>query len=70
MKTIFEKYRRHTSLRAVFGERFNPTIEDLPKRPVFFRGRDANCVDMLPKETKQNIIRRQFSTKLTPTDAS
>ena len=51
-KNNIEIYSRKTSLGAVFAERFNRTIRDLLKRPVFERG-DTNWVDVLPTITKQ-----------------
>ena len=51
---------------AVFAERFNRTIRDLLKRPVFEKG-DGNWVDVLPTITKQYNSRIHSSTKLTPT---
>ena len=62
-------YSRHTYLGAVFSERFNRTIRDLLKRPVFEKG-DANWIDVLPKITKQYNNRIHSSTKLTPIQAS
>ena len=54
---------------AVFVERFNCTIRDLTKRPVFEKG-DGNWIDVLPTITKQHNIRVHSSTKLTPIQAS
>ena len=62
-------YSRNTSLRAVFAERFNRSIRDLLKRPVFEKG-DGNWIDVLPVITKQNNNRFLSSIKLTPTQAS
>ena len=62
-------YSRITSLGAVFAERFKRTITDLLERPVFEKG-DVNWVDILHIITKQYNIRLQFSTKLTPIQAS
>ena len=60
---------RNTDLRAVFAERFNRTIRDLLKRPVFEK-RANNWHDILPTITKQHINRVHSSTKLTPIQAS
>ena len=45
--------------------RFNRTIRDLLKRPVFEQG-DAKWIDILPTITKQYNNRIHSSTKLTP----
>ena len=68
-KNNFELYSINTSVGAVFAERFNRTIRDLLKRPVFEKG-DGNWIDILPTITKQynNII--HSSNKLTPIQAS
>ena len=60
---------RNTSLGAVFAERFNRTIRDLFKRPVFEKG-DGNWIDVLFTITKQYNIRVHSSTRLTPIQAS
>ena len=52
-KNNIKMYSRNTSLGAVFAERYNPTIRDLFKKPVFERG-DGNWIDVLPSKTKQN----------------
>ena len=46
-----ESYSRNTSLGAVFSERFNESIRNLPNKPVFEK-RDSNCVDELSTITK------------------
>ena len=61
-------YSRNTSLGAVFSERFNRTVRDLLKRPLFEKG-DGNWIDRLPKITEQYIIRVHSSTNLTPMQA-
>ena len=61
-------YSRNPFLGAVFAERFNRTIRDLLKRPVFER-RDGNWVDVLLTKTKQCNKRTHSSTKLTPKQA-
>ena len=62
-------YSGNNSIGSVFAERFNRTIRDLLKRPVFKKG-DGNWIDILPTTTKQYNIRIHSSTKLTPIPAS
>ena len=64
-----KRYSRKTSLGPVFAERFNRTVRDLLKRPVFEKG-ESKWIDILPTITKQynNII--HSSTKLTPIQSS
>ena len=62
-------YSRKSYLGAVFAERFNLTIRNLLKRPVFERG-DGNWVDILPAITKQYNNRIHSSTKLSQKQAS
>ena len=62
-------YSRNSSYGAVFAERFNRTIRDLLKKPVFEKG-DGNWIDVLPTITKQYNNRIHTSTKLSPKDAS
>ena len=68
-KNNIKIYSRITSLGAVFAERFNRTLRDLLKRPVFEKG-DGNWIDILPTITKQFNNRIHTSTKLSPKDAS
>ena len=68
-KNNIKLYSRNSSYGAVFAERFNRTIRDLFKRPVFEKG-DGNWIDVLPTITKQYNSRIHSSTKLTPTQAS
>ena len=68
-KNNIKLYSRNSSYGAVFAERFNRTIRDLLKRPVFEKG-DGNGNDVLPKITKQYNNRIHSSTKLTPIQAS
>ena len=68
-KNDIKLYSRNSSFGAVFAERFNRTIRDLFKRPVFEKG-DANWIDVLPIVTKQYNDRIHSSTKLTPIQAS
>ena len=68
-KNNIKHYSRNSSYGAVFAERFNRTIRDLLKRPVFEK-RDGNWIDILPTITKQYNNRIHSSTKLTPIQAS
>ena len=68
-KNNIKLYSRNSSYGAVFAERFNRTIRDLLKRPVFEKG-DGNWIDILPKITKQYNNRIHSSTKLTPIESS
>ena len=68
-KNNIKLYSRNSSLGAVFAERFNRTIRDLLKRPVFEKG-DGKWIDILPTITKQYNNRIHTSTKLSPKDAS
>ena len=68
-KNNIKLYSRNSSCGAVFAEKFNRTIRDLLKRPVFEK-RDGNWVDALPTITKQYNSRIHSSTKSTPTQAS
>ena len=69
MKNNFKWYCRYTCLEAVFAERFNRTIRDLPGKLVFERG-NANWIDVLPNITKHYFNRIHSSTKLTPIEGS
>ena len=68
-KNNINLYSGNSSYGAVFAERFNRTIRDLLKRPVFEKG-DGNWIDVLPTITKQYNNRIHSSTKLTPIQAS
>ena len=68
-KNYIKLYSRNSYLGAVFAERFNKTIRDLLKRPVFEKG-DGNWIDILPTITKQYNNRVHSSIKLTPIQAS
>ena len=68
-KNKIKLYSRNSSYGAVFAERFNKTIRDLLKRPVFEKG-DGNWIDILSTITKQYTNRIHSSTKLSPKDAS
>ena len=68
-KNDIKLYSRNSSYGAVFAERFNRTIRDLLKKPVFEKG-DGNWIDVLQTITKQYNNRIHSSTKLTPIEAS
>ena len=68
-KNNIKLYSRNTYLGAVCAERFNKTIRDLLKRPVFEKV-DGNWIDVLSIITKQYSNRIHSSTKLSPKDAS
>ena len=68
-KNNFKICSRNTSLGAVFAKRFNHTIRDRPKKPVFEKG-DGNWIGVLPTITKQYKNRVHSSNKLTPIDGS
>ena len=68
-KNNIKLYSRNSSYGAVFAERFNRTIRDRLKRPVFEKD-DGNWIDVLPTITKQYNNRIHSSTKLTPIQAS
>ena len=69
IKDSFENYSRNSSYGGVFAERFNRTVRDLFKRPVFEKG-DGNWIDILPTITKQYNNPIHSSTKLSTKDAS
>ena len=68
-KNNIKRYYLYTALGAVFAERFNRTIRDILKKPVFEKG-DSISIDILPTITKQYNNRNHSSTKLTPIEAS
>ena len=68
-KNDIKLFSRNNSYGAVFAERFNRTIRDLLKKPVFEKG-DGNWIDILSTITKQYKNRIHSSTKLTPIQAS
>ena len=68
-KNDIKFYSRNTSLGAVFAERFNRTIRDLLKRPVFEKG-DGHWIEVLQTITKHYNNKVHSSTKLTPIQAS
>ena len=68
-KNNIKLYSRNSSYSAVFAERFNKSIRDLLKRPVF-ENSDGNWIDNLSTITKQNNNRIHSSTKLSPKKAT
>ena len=68
-KNKIKLYSRNSSYGAVFAERFNRTIRDLLRKPVFEKG-DGAWIDILPTITKQYNNRIHSSTKLSPKDGS
>ena len=68
-KNNIKLYSRNSSYGAVFAERYNLTIRNLLKRPVFEKN-DGKWIDILQVITKQYINRIHSSTKLTPIQAS
>ena len=69
IKNNIKFYSRNSSFGSVFAEKFNRTIRDLLKRPVFEKG-ESNWIDVLPTIAKQYNNRIHSSTKLTPIQAS
>ena len=67
-KNKIKNYSRNTSVGAAFAERFNRTIRDLLKGPVFENGY-GNWIDVLPAITKQYNNRVHTSIKVTQTQA-
>ena len=64
-----KRYSRYTSKGAVFAERFNRTISNLLKKPVFENG-DANWIDILDSIINKYNNTIHSSTKMTPIKAS
>ena len=64
-----KRYSRYTSKGAVFAERFNRTIRNRLKKPVFENG-DANWIDILDSIIKKYNNTVHSSTKMTPIQAS
>ena len=62
-------YFRNTALGAVFAERFNRTIRNLLKKPVFEKG-SADWMSEIPSVTKQYNNTIHHSIKMTPLQAS
>ena len=64
-----KRYSRYTDKGAVFAERFNKTIRNLLKKPVFEKGR-ADWLSELPSVIKQYNNTIHNSIKMTPVQAS
>ena len=64
-----KRYSRNTALGAVFAERFNRTMRNIFKKPVFLAG-NANWLSELPSVYKQYNKAIHHSTKMTPNQAS
>ena len=64
-----KRYSRYTDKGAVFAERFNRTIRNLLKKPVFLAGK-ADWVSELPSVIKQYNNTFHHSIKMKPIDAS
>ena len=64
-----KRYSRNTALGAVFAARFNRTIRNLLKKPVFEKGR-ADWISELPSVIKKYNNTIHNSIKMTPVQAS
>ena len=64
-----KRYSRYTDKGAVFAERFDKTIRNLLKKPVFEKGR-ADWLSELPSVIKQYNNTIHHSIKKTPFQAS
>ena len=64
-----KRYSRFTDKGAVFAERFNRTLRNLLKKPVFEKG-NANWISELPSVIKQYNNTIHSSTKMSPIQAS
>ena len=68
-KHNIKRYSRNTALGAVIAERFNRTLRNLLKKPVFLAG-NADWISELPSVIKQYNNTIHSSTKMTPSQAS
>ena len=68
-KNNIKLYSRNSSFGSFHAERFNRSIRDLLKKPVFEKG-DGNWINVLTTITKQYNNRIHSLTKLTPIQAS
>ena len=68
-KNNIKLYSWNSFVGAVFAERFDRTIRDLPKW-VVFEERDGDWSDVLPTKRKKHNNRIHSLTKLTPIEAS
>ena len=64
-----KRYSRYTDKGAVFAERFNKTIRNLLKKPVFEKG-NADWLSDLSSVIKKYNNTIHHSTKMTPIQAS
>ena len=64
-----KRYSRYTDKGAVFAERFNRTIRNFLKKPVFEKG-NADWLSELPSAIKQYNNTIHHSIKMTPIQAS
>ena len=64
-----KRYSRYTDKGAVFAERFNRTIRNLLKKPVFEKGK-ADWLSELPSVIKKYNNTIHNPTKMTPIQAS
>ena len=64
-----KRYFLYTDEKAVFAERFNKTIRNLLKKPVFGKG-NADWISELPSVVKKYNNTIHSSTKMTPVQAS
>ena len=62
-------YSTNSDLKAVFIERFNRTLMDLIKEPMYIEGK-ACWLDHLKKALEVYNNRKHYSTKMTPFEAS
>ena len=68
-KNRIKRYSRYTDKGAVFAERFNRTIRNLLKKPVFEKG-NADLLSELTSIIKKYNNTIHHSTKMTPVQAS
>ena len=68
-KHNIKRYSRNTQVGAKFAEKFNRTIRNLIKKPVFEKGR-ADWLSELPSIIKQYNNTIHHSIKMTPVQAS
>ena len=64
-----KRYSRNTALGTVFAERFNRTIRNLLKKPIFLKGK-ASWISELSSVVKKYNNTVHNSTKMTPIRAS
>ena len=64
-----ERYSRYTDKRAVFAERFNRTVRNLLKKPVFEKGK-SDWLSELPSVNKKYNNTFHNSNKMSPIQTS